>query len=140
MTPAALLIQLAGLSHREAADFLRIRLDTVKSWHRAHGANGTSDGILSELRALIAQQERTAAQAIAQMAQMADIARENGEDAEGVLGYPADDYEARSLGWPCVGAWRAMAARVIAAAPVRIILVPRGSTPETAAAADAHRK
>lgn len=137
MTPAALLIQLAGLSHREAADFLRVRPDTVKSWHRAVGANGTSNGILDELRALIAQQERTAAQAIAQMA---DIAREHGKDAEGVLGYPADDYEAQALGWPCVGAWRAMAARVIAAAPVKIVLVPRGSTPETAAAADAHRK
>lgn len=137
MTPAALLIQLAGLSHREAADFLRVRLDTVKSWHRAHSANGTSDGILSELRALIAQQERTAAQAIAMMA---GIAREHGADADGILGYPTDDHEAQALGWPCVGAWRAMAARVIAAAPVKIVLVPRGSTPETAAAADAHRK
>ena len=137
MTPAALLIQLAGLSHREAADLLRVRLDTVKSWHRAHGANGTSDGILTELRALIAQQERAAAQAIAIMD---GIAREHGTEAEGVIGYPADDYEAQTLGWPCVGAWRAMAARVIAAAPVRIILVPRGSTPETAAVADAHRK
>ncbi|WP_209015613.1 hypothetical protein, partial [Roseibium sp. RKSG952] len=33
------------------------------------------------------------------------------------IGYPADDHEAQSLGWPCVGAWRGMAARVVAEAP-----------------------
>ena len=41
------------------------------------------------------------------------------------MGFPADDEEARALGWPCVGAWGAMAARVIAATGSPIRLVPR---------------
>jgi hypothetical protein len=58
--------------------------------------------------------------------------------AEIALGYPTDDHEAQGLGWPCVGAWRAMAARVVVAAlPVR--LVPRGSSLATAAAIEAHQ-
>jgi len=42
--------------------------------------------------------------------------------------------EASALGWPCVGAWRLMAARVVAGAPVPIALVPRGTTPAAATA------
>jgi hypothetical protein len=51
------------------------------------------------------------------------------------LGYPSDDNEAQSLGWPCVGAWKGMAARVAAECQSPVSLVPRGSTPATAAAA-----
>ena len=64
------------------------------------------------------------------------------------IGYPADDHEARQLGLPCTGAWRQMLARLIDELmimdpefdPIRIRLVPRGSTPATAGAADIHRK
>lgn len=62
------------------------------------------------------------------------------------IGYPVDDHEANELGFPCIGAWRQMAGRLIdelmliddAFDPARIVFVPRGSTPATAAAADAH--
>lgn len=53
------------------------------------------------------------------------------------LGYPADDHEARQLGFQTVSAWSAMAPRVIAEVDAPIKLVPRGSTPATAAAIDA---
>lgn len=132
MTPFGLLAGLAGLSHREAADLCGVRLDTTKSW--ASGRNRAPPGTIDVLRALIARQERAAAEAVAQIGA---LAASHGSPDEIEIGYPADDHEAQSLGWPCVGAWQAMAARVIAAAPVRIVLVPRGSTPATAAAADA---
>lgn len=131
MTPAALLIQLAGLSHREAAEFLGVRPDTVQSWHRRRNPSAAGRGVIDDLRTLIAKQERAAAEAVAQMAK---LARKHGAPAEIEIGYPADDHEARHLGWPCVGAWRSMAARVVAASPMPIKLVPRGSTPATAAA------
>lgn len=132
MTPAALLMELAGLSHREAAEFLRVRIDTVKSW--SAGRNAINAGALAELQGLIARQERAASETLAQMRAMMAA---HGSPDEIEVGYPADDHEARTMGWPCVGAWSAMFARVIAAAPAKIVLVPRGSTPGTAAAADA---
>lgn len=72
------------------------------------------------------------------LTQIARLSRSHGAPDEIEIGYPADDHEAQSLGWPCVEAWAAMAARVLAASDTRIRLVPRGSTPGTAAAADAH--
>jgi len=52
--------------------------------------------------------------------------------------HAADDVEAQSIGWPCVGEHRAVMALIVArgmAAGYRFRIVPRGSTP---AAADAH--
>jgi hypothetical protein len=124
VTPFALLEQLAGLSHREAAEFHRVRLDSVKKW--STGDTRCPPGALAELRALIATQERAAREALAII---------GGDDPDEIeIGHPADDAEARALGWPCVGAWSAMAARVLAAIDRPAMLVPRGSTPATAVA------
>jgi hypothetical protein len=132
MTPFALLLGTAGLSHREASDFLQVRLDTIHTW--SSGRNNCRPAVLAELRDLIQKQERAAREAIAQIEQV----RSQHPAAEIELGYPTDDYEAKGLGWPCVGAWRAMAARVVVAAlPVR--LEPRGSSLATAAAIEAHQ-
>ena len=130
MTPFALLESLAGLSHREAAEFHRVRIDTVKSW--AVGRNACPAGPLIELRALIVEQDRAARETTAII--------KRGKPDEIELGYPADDHEAQALGWPCVGAWAAMAARIAAATDIPVRFVPRGSTPPTAAAADAHER
>lgn len=133
MTPFGILASLSGLSHRETALVCDVRLDTIKSW--ASGRNRTPPGALDELRTLIARQERAAHEALAQITR---LSKTHAPPDEIEIGYPADDHEAQSLGWPCIGAWAAMAARVIAASPAPIKLVPRGSTPPTAAAADAH--
>ncbi len=133
MTRFSLLAALAGLSHREAAEFHRVRIDTVKSW--AVGRNNCPPGPLAELRALIAAQERAARETLAII--------ERGKPDEIELGYPSDDHEARSMpggGWPCVGAWAAMAARILAATDRPAHFVPRGSTLSSAAAADAHER
>jgi hypothetical protein len=132
MNKFALLTHFSGLSLREAADFHHVRLDTVKSW--SVGRRRAPAAVLDELRALIVRQEQGAAEALKQISELID---EHGEPDEIEIGYPADDHEAHSLGWPCVGAWRAMAARVVAKSPSAVKLVPRGSTPVTAAAADA---
>ena len=137
MTPAAVLISLAGLSHREAADFLGVRLDTVQSWHRKTRPNQASDGVIRELKALIETQERAAEQ---QLDVIARLAVEHGAPDAIEIGYPVDDHEAKTLGLPCVGAWAAMAARVVGRSPIPIRLVPRGSTIATAAAVQAHDK
>ena len=124
MTPYALLLALSGLSQREAAELHNVRLDTVKSW--SAGRNGANAGVIAELAGLIARQDRAAREALAAI---------EAEAHDGIeIGYPADDAEAQALGFPARSAWAAMAARVVAAPPDRIRLVPRGSTPATAAA------
>ena len=57
------------------------------------------------------------------------------------LGLASDDHEARDLGWPCVGAHRAVLARIVARGMAdghRFAVVPRGATTGTAGAADLH--
>lgn len=129
MTPFALLTTLAGLSQREAALVLDVSLDQAKKW--SSGARAAPPGVIAELRTLIAQQARAASEALAQIERLAADA---GAPEAIELGAPADDDEARSLGWPCVGAWAGMSARVIAASPVPVRLVARGSTLASAAA------
>lgn len=129
MTPYTLLLQACGLSHREAAELHGVRLDTVKSW--SSGRNRAPEGVLADLRTLYTAIRRAADQALAVFAEVPA-----GDEIE--VGYPADDHEARALGFPCVGAWRAMMALVAAELDRRVALVPRGSTPATAAAIEAH--
>ena len=133
MTPFRLLLDLSGLSQREAAAFLDARPDTVVSW--SSGRRTAPVGAVDEMAQLVEAQTQAAHNALEQIAQLIE-----GQD-EGVkieFGYPADDYEAQALGFPTPSAWGAMAARVVAKFPGRIRLVPRGSTPATAAAIEAH--
>lgn len=134
MTPYSLLSEFAGLSHREAAEFHRVRLDTVKSW--SAGRNRAPNGALAELRNLIAWQDRAARQTLDQIGALAPTDAPNAVE----ISFPADDDEARALGWPCVGAWRAMAARVLAQSPHEIRYVARGTTRVTAAVAETRER
>jgi hypothetical protein len=130
MTLFSLLIQACGLSLGEAAAFLGVRKDTAASW--STGRRTAGPDVLGQLRALYRQIQTAADGAI-------DALSSAPEGAEIEIGYPADDHEAQALGFPCVGAWRAMAAIVIGELAVPVQIVPRGSTPATAAAADAHQ-
>ena len=132
---ARLLIDACGLSQREAAEFLGVRLDTVKSWYR-RAPPTARPGVISELQALHVKQRRAAANLIRQ-ARL--LAREHGTADTIEVGIASDDAEARSLGWPCVGAQRqAIALAAVRLPGTRIVIVPRGTTPATAAAADVH--
>lgn len=130
MTPAALLIDRCGLSQREAADFLRVRRDTIAAW--CTGKYPPRASVLDELRELYRKIERTAKETLI----MIDAAP---ADAEIELGFAADDAEAHDLGWPCTGAQRAMLGIVVARQCRAVRLVPRGTTVATAAAIEAHQ-
>ena len=108
MTPFSLLLQLSGLTQREAATFLDSREDTVRSW--SLGRRNAPPGVIEQMRDLIDRQEEAAVQAIRQIEAMSDDMTPD----EIEIGYPADDHEAQELGFPTVSAWGAMAARVIA--------------------------
>lgn len=130
MTPFSALLRLAGLSLREASEFHRVPPATVNSW--SSGRRTCPPGVIQELQSLISKQHAAAAAAVAQI----EAARKGGDIDAVTLGFPSDDQEAKSIGWPSVGAWGAVAARIIAEAPAPIVLAPRGATPATAAAAD----
>jgi len=124
-TLTSLLIDRCGLSHREAADFLTVRIDTVKSW--SSGRNGTPEGAIAELRGLYARIETAAGEALT-------VINHAPADAEIEIGMAADDYEAQHLGWPCVGAHAAVLGLVAARTKRLVRIVPRGTTIATAAA------
>ncbi len=140
ITPFSLLIQVCGLSMREAAAWLEVRRDTVKSW--SAGRNRTPDGVLENLVDLAARIDAAADKAVGEIARAAAGGEAEGAELETVeMGLAADDYEARQLGWPCVGAQRMVIALALArgmAEGYSIKVVPRGSTSATAAAADVH--
>lgn len=127
-TLTTLLLDRCGLSHREAAAFLGVRLDTVNSW--SSGRNPTPAGVVEELRGLYARIEQAAARMLALRAERSDV------DAV-EAGIARDDAEAQALGWPCVGAQRAMLGIVAAQLDVPVRVVERGSTLATRAAVDA---
>ena len=131
MNPFSLLLQLSCLSQREAASYLKTSSSTIDKWSR--GVREVPDAVLEEMRTLIDMQCDAADEAL-------DILEHQCPDEvdEIELGYPFDDHEAQTLGWPCVGAWKGMASRVIAECQQEVLLVPRGSTLSTAIAADIH--
>lgn len=133
ITDYALLLDRCGLSHREAADFHDVRLDTVKSW--ASGRSRRPDRVIDDLCDLYRKIALAADQAL-KAAQELDA--KHGQAAEIELGLATTDEEAQTLGWPNVGAQRAVFGLIIAnARGLSFAVVPRGSTPSTAAARNA---
>ncbi|MBU6246488.1 MAG: hypothetical protein KGN77_01930 [Xanthomonadaceae bacterium] len=105
---------------------LGVRLDTMKSW--SAGRNAMPAGAVAELRALYARIERAAAEAL-------DVFARDGGEAEVIeIGIAGDDAEARTLGWPCLGAHEAVIGLIAARACVSVRVVPRGATLATRAA------
>jgi hypothetical protein len=130
MTPFRLMLQLTGLSLREAAQFLQISMSSAEKM--SNGKLAARDTIIQELRGLYSRQFEASEEAV-------ELIEKSMPD-EVEIGYPADDHEAQSLGWPCIGAWAGMAAQVIGQIHRPVRLVPRGSTLATAAAVDAHER
>jgi hypothetical protein len=128
MTPFKLLLNLSGLSQREASDYLNISKSTVDKLSREKFK--ANEGIIKELRNLIAKQHSAANKALALIHEQAAM------PTYIEIGYPANDREAQTLGWPSVGAWSAMTARIISQCSIPIVFVPGGSIISTAAAAE----
>jgi hypothetical protein len=117
-TAIALIASRCGLSQREAAEFLNVRLDTVKNW--CINRRFTPPGAIEQLRGLHARIERAAAEALAQMSDL------GGRPDVVELGLATDDAEAQTLGWPCVGAHAAVLGLVAARTALPVVVVPRG--------------
>lgn len=130
ITATALLLERCGLSHREAAEFLSVRPDTVKAW--CAGRNPTPPGVTATLRGLYTRIERAAAEAL-------DVIARDGTGADVIeLGLAGDDDEAQALGWPCASVHAAMLGIVVARAGRPVRLATRGQSPATAGAVLAH--
>ena len=95
-TPFDLLRATCGLSQREAADMLGVRLDTVKNW--SIGRRNPPEAVLADLAALAMRVDQEA----------------KAVKGSADVGAAGTDQEAQSMGWPCVGAQHAFAGRVIA--------------------------
>jgi len=124
-----------GLSIREAAKFLDVKLDTAKSW--SSGRNTAPESMIDKLIELSVRIDVAAQEELLRI----DEARAGEGIPERIeLTIPLTDTEAQTLGWPCIGTHRAIIRRLIETAPDdivhRIALVPRAST--KAVATDAH--
>lgn len=127
-------LQSCGLSQREAAAFLDVSIDNVRSW--STGRRTPPAGVMLELWELNDRQQEAADEAY-------QAWREAKQPKEIEIGVATDDHEAESLGWPCVTAHMMVAERLwqmILPEEARVIVVPRGSTVTSAAAADTHEK
>lgn len=129
MTPFKLLMIATGLSQREAASYLNVSASQVDKM--SGGTRTVPEGIMTEMRALHARQQAAAREIL-------DVVEKTPHAAVIELGLASDDYEAQTLGWPCVGAQAGALSIVVASADRTFKIVPRGSTPATALAADVH--
>lgn len=119
-----------GLSLSETADYLNVSQKNVERW--VDGVREPPEGVIKEMSELVAMQTKVVVRQLSFM-------KTNGvKQAE--IGYPVDDEEAKSMGWPCLGAVKVVLGRIIAGSDTSIILSPRGSTSGTAAAIDARGK
>ncbi len=114
-TAYALILNRCGLSHTAAAAYLDVRPDTVSSW--SSGRNAAPPGVWEQLRALYHQIDRAAAEAVQSIGWGPDVIE---------LGLASTDEEARSLGWPCVGAHAAVLGLVAARCHHPCVIVPMG--------------
>ena len=121
VTPFSLLMEVCGLSSKEASTLFKVPHGVVKSWD--NGKSIAPAEVLGELRWLHGQiveaagnQEREIVRDLAQYSP-------DGLPQFIEIGYPANDVEAQAMGMPCVGAWRARAALLVARldVPVRLI-------------------
>lgn len=120
----------AGLSLAETADYLNVSQKNVERW--VDGVREPPEGVIKEMSELVALQTKVVER------QLSFMKANSVKQAE--IGYPVDDEEAKSMGWPCVSAFKTVIGRIVAGSEALITLSPRGSTSGTAAAIDAREK
>jgi hypothetical protein len=105
-TPFALLAERCGLSQREASEFLKVRLDTVKTW--CSGRNTPKPAVLAELRSLYADIQAAADNLAQGNERLLEQQRERGIQPRGIVfGLAETDDVARAYGFSSLGPYRA---------------------------------
>jgi transcriptional regulator with XRE-family HTH domain len=109
------LLNLSGMSQAQAAAYLDISPSTIDKACR--GKRTTPEYAIEKLAELIQRQTDAADEAL-------NLFDDN-PDMRPVVYHPQTDDEARKLGWPCLAAWWAMAARIAAEMPNEVQFQPR---------------
>lgn len=130
-TTFCLLRQVCGLSHREAAEFLKVPEHTIIAWDTRRGVPFDA---VHQLRILHRSLEKAAEEEVRRIRKRAPAIPVL------ELGLASDDVEARQLGLPCVGAHQALLGLIAAKLNRHVRVVPAGSTVATAAAMDAFER
>jgi hypothetical protein len=120
MTAFGLLIGLCGMTPDEAAAWLGQPPADVAAWAAAGHPPAEHMARLRDLFMHLRDGGETAADAM-------EAHRTPGGRVV-VIAAPADDVEARDMGFPCLGAWRVSCGVAVAELDCMVELVPRGAT------------
>jgi plasmid maintenance system antidote protein VapI len=105
-TPFAVLAERCGLSQREAAEFLKVRIDTIKSW--CAGRNVAKPNVLAELRELYAKIQAAADKLAQDNERLLEQQRERKIQQRAIVfGLAETDDVARAYGFPSQGPYMA---------------------------------
>ena len=132
------LLAMCGMTHEECADYLGVRLDSVRSW--SSGRRNVPQGVEAKLIKLWRLIEDEASRIVDGIeTQLIEMAHQGlPESVE--FGIPRSREEANELGWPSVGSFMRIAALVAANIEVKLDLVERGSTVASQEAIYARKK
>jgi hypothetical protein len=125
-TPFAVLTERCGLSQREAAEFLKVRIDTVKSW--CAGRNVAKPAVLAELRGLYASIQAAADKLAQGNERLLELQSERGVERRGIVfGLAETDDVARAFGFPSQGPYVAAIGLALLRLPddVAIVMQPQ---------------
>jgi hypothetical protein len=125
-TPFAVLAERCGLSQREAAEFLKVRIDTVKSW--CAGRNVAKPAVLAELRRLYASIQAAGDKLARDNERLLELQRERGVEQRGIVfGVAETDDVARAFGFPSQGPYVAAIGLALSRLPddVAIVMQPQ---------------
>jgi hypothetical protein len=120
------LAERCGLSQREAAEFLKVRIDTVKSW--CVGRNVAKPAVLAELRGLYASIQAAADKLAQDNGRLLELQRERGIAPRGIVfGLAKTDDVARAFGFPSQGPYVAAIGLALLRLPddVAIVMQPQ---------------
>ena len=122
ITPFAVLAERCGLSQREAAEFLKVRIDTVKSW--GAGRNIAKPEVLAELRGLYAHIQAAAEELVQHVAGLLEQQWERGIKQRAIVfGVAETDDVARAFGFPSLGPYMAAIGLVLMRLPDDVVIV-----------------
>jgi len=119
------LLKLTGLSTAEAARFLGVSHDTIKSW--SSGRNGTPEPAIDALKALWLTIEQRATEVTTKATDQIELTE------------PATDREAQDeLQLPSVSTFNTSVALVVAKSDIRVVVIPRSTTSSKKVASPLH--